>query len=530
MTRDETLRGRLARHVLTDGFHITLDLGRSRGSWIVDAETGERYLDLYAFFASAPLGINPPDVTDDPDFVRLLAEAAANKPTNPDIYTPHYAEFVETFSRVLGDPALPNLFFIEGGALAVENALKCAFDWKSRHNQARGHSPQLGMKAIHLTRAFHGRSGYTLSLTNTDAVKTERFPLFDWPRIDVPAVTFPLSEHLAEVAAAEQRALSQAEAAFRDHPGDIACFIAEPIQSEGGDNHMRAEFLQAMQRMCEDNDALFILDEVQTGVGTAGTAWAYQQLGLEPDIVAFGKKVQLGGIMAGRRVNEIPDNVFTVSGRINSTWGGGLVDMVRSRRLLEVIERDQLFDRSAATGAWFLTELDEIGARFPGLVSNVRGRGLMCAFDLPSSQERDSLLTILREEERVLLLPSGTRSIRFRPALTITQAELTVGRKAIERSLDRLGVLAHDPGESGVQLRLDGRAYDDLADADRTWLGDGEGDRLSDRFGRHGDRAAAGGQRRDARQHVEAAEPLCGQVHRPWCSWRSPPGYQRRRR
>jgi L-lysine 6-transaminase len=120
MARDETLRGRLARHVLTDGFHITLDLRRSRGSWIVDAETGERYLDLYAFFASAPLGINPPDVTDDPDFVRLLAEAAANKPTNPDIYTPHYAEFVETFARVLGDPALPNLFFIEGGALAVE--------------------------------------------------------------------------------------------------------------------------------------------------------------------------------------------------------------------------------------------------------------------------------------------------------------------------------------------------------------------------------------------------------------------------
>jgi L-lysine 6-transaminase len=296
------------------------------------------------------------------------------------------------------------------------------------------------MKAIHLTRAFHGRSGYTLSLTNTDAVKTERFPVFDWPRIDVPAVTFPLSEHLAEVAAAEQRALSQAEAAFRDHPGDIACFIAEPIQSAGGDNHMRAEFLQAMQRMCEENDALFILDEVQTGVGTTGTAWAYQQLGLEPDIVAFGKKVQLGGIMAGRRVNEIPDNVFTISGRINSTWGGGLVDMVRSRRLLEVIERDQLFDRSAATGAWFLAELDEVGARFPGLVSNVRGRGLMCAFDLPGPQERDALLTILREEEKVLLLPSGTRSIRFRPALTITQAELTVGRKAIERSLDRLGV------------------------------------------------------------------------------------------
>jgi L-lysine 6-transaminase len=440
MARENDVRRRLARYVLTDGFHITLDLRRSRDSWIVDAETGDRYLDLYAFYASAPLGINPAGIADDPEFVALLAEAAMNKPTNPDIYTSHYAEFVETFARVLGDPALPHLFFIEGGALAVENALKCAFDWKSRHNEARGHSPRLGMKVLHLTRAFHGRSGYTLSLTNTDPVKTERFPIFDWPRIEVPAVRFPLSGHLTAVVSAEQRALRQAEAAFAGHPGDIACFIAEPIQSEGGDNHMRPEFLQAMQRLCRGNDALFILDEVQTGVGLTGTAWAYQQLGLEPDIVAFGKKVQLGGIMAGRRVDEVPDNVFRVSGRINSTWGGGLADMVRSRRLLELIERDQLFDRVAATGAWFLGELAELGPRFPGLVSNIRGRGLMCAFDLPSAQERDLLVTILREQERVLLLPSGTRSVRFRPALTISHDELAAGRKAIERALDRLAV------------------------------------------------------------------------------------------
>ena len=438
MARDDDVHERLARHVLTDGFHLTLDLRRSQGSWIVDAPTGERYLDLYSFYASAPLGINPPGITGDPQFMALLAEAAINKPTNSDIYTSHYADFVDTFARVLGDPALPHLFFIEGGALAVENALKCAFDWKSRHNEAHGRSPRLGTKVIHLTRAFHGRSGYTLSLTNTDPVKTERFPAFDWPRIEVPAITFPLDEHIDEVIAAEQRALSQAAAAFRDHPADIACFIAEPIQAEGGDNHMRPEFLQAMQRMCRENDALFVLDEVQTGVGLTGTAWAYQQLGLEPDVVTFGKKAQLGGLMAGRRVDEVPDNVFRVSGRINSTWGGGLADMVRSRRILEVIERDGLFDQAASTGVWLLAELAEVGARFPGLVTNVRGRGLMCAFDLPSPQDRDELLDILREHENVLLLPAGTRSIRFRPALTVSQDELATGRKAIERALDRL--------------------------------------------------------------------------------------------
>jgi L-lysine 6-transaminase len=437
MASDE-IRSRLERHVLTDGLPLILDLRRSQGSWLVDARTGERYLDLYTFFASAPLGINPAGVVDDPEFVAQLTEAAMNKPTNPDIYTAHYADFVDVFARVLGDPALPHMFFIEGGALAVENALKCAFDWKSRHNEMHGRSARAGTKVLHLTRAFHGRSGYTLSLTNTDPVKTERYPMFDWPRIEVPAVTFPLDAYLDEVVAAEQAALSRAEAAFRDNPHDIACFIAEPIQGEGGDNHMRAEFLQAMQRLCEENDALFILDEVQTGVGLTGTAWAYQQLGLAPDIVAFGKKVQLGGIMAGRRVDQVPDNVFTVSGRINSTWGGGLVDMVRSRRLLEIIERDGLLSRAAASGAWFLAELQEFGARYPGLVSNVRGRGLMCAFDLPDAAQRDSLIGVLRAEERILLLPSGPRSIRFRPALTISEDELAVGIKAIGGRLDRL--------------------------------------------------------------------------------------------
>ncbi|MGE5290748.1 MAG: L-lysine 6-transaminase [Micromonosporaceae bacterium] len=447
----QDVRGRLARHVLTDGFHLILDLGRSRGSWLVDARTGERYLDLYTFFASAPLGINPPGLADDAEFCAQLAEAALNKPANPDIYTGHYADFVDTFARVLGDPALPHLFFVEGGALAVENALKCAFDWKSRHNEARGRSPRLGTKVLHLTRAFHGRSGYTLSLTNTEPVKTDRYPTFGWPRIDVPAVTFPLAEHLAEVTAAEERALRQAEAAFRDNEHDIACFIAEPIQGEGGDNHMRPEFLQAMQRLCIRNDALFVLDEVQTGVGMTGTAWAYQQLGLEPDIVAFAKKVQLGGIMAGRRVDDIPDNVFTVSGRINSTWGGGLADMVRSRRLLEIIERDRLFERAAALGTWFLSGLQEIGARYPGLVSNVRGRGLMCALDLPGGAERDALIAILREDEKTLTLPCGPRSIRFRPALTIGEDDLAGGLKALERSLGRIAT------ESAGANRAEGR-------------------------------------------------------------------------
>jgi L-lysine 6-transaminase len=430
---------RLGRHVLTDGFKLVLDPLDSQGSWIVDARTGEKFLDLYSFFASAPLGLNAPGMVDDPEFMTLLAQVAANKPANPDVYTTHYAEFVETFARVLGDPALPRLFFVEGGALAVENALKVAFDWKSRRNEAAGRSPELGTKVLHLRKAFHGRSGYTLSLTNTEPNKTARFPKFDWPRIDVPAVRFPLEAHLTETEEAERRSLAQARQAFEDNPHDIACFIAEPIQGEGGDNHMRPEFLQAMQALCHEYDALFVLDEVQTGVGMTGTTWAYQQLGLEPDIVAFAKKVQLGGIMAGRRVDLVPDNVLKISGRINSTWGGGLVDMVRSRRIMEIIERDDLVANAADVGAWFLNELRDLEARHTPVAANARGRGLMCAIDLSDGGVRDDVVRRLRTEEQVIALPCGERTVRFRPALSITRDELKFALRALDRVLADLG-------------------------------------------------------------------------------------------
>src|SRR3954453_10185825 len=289
----EQVHETIARHMLADGFDFVLDLEASVGSRLVDARTGAEYLDMFTFFASSALGMNHPALTSD-DARHELAVSAANKPSNSDIYTVPLARFVETFARVLGDPDLPHLFFIDGGTLAVENALKVPFDWKSRRNEPRGVDPGLGTKVLHLERAFHGRSGYTMSLTNTEPRKTDRYPKFDWPRIPGPSINGS-----ADVAAAEREALAAARRAFEQHPDDIACFIAEPIQGEGGDNHFRPQFLQAMQDLCVEFDALFVLDEVQTGVGLTGTSWAYQQLGVQPDVVAFGKKTQVCGIMAG---------------------------------------------------------------------------------------------------------------------------------------------------------------------------------------------------------------------------------------
>jgi L-lysine 6-transaminase len=422
----------LAGSILADGFDLVLDLDRSTGSYLVDARNGRRYLDMFTFFASSALGMNHPALAYDDEFREELADAAINKPSNSDVYSVPMARFVETFARVLGDPALPHLFFVDGGALAVENALKVAFDWKSRHNEARGADQELGTRVLHLRGAFHGRSGYTLSLTNSNPVAVARFPKFDWPRIDAPYI-----RPGADIAALEAESLRQARTAFEAYRHDIACFVAEPIQGEGGDRHFRPEFFAAMRALCDEYDALMIFDEVQTGCGLTGTPWAYQQLGVAPDVVAFGKKTQVCGVMAGRRVDEIADNVFTVASRLNSTWGGNLTDMVRARRILEVIEADGLFENAAVQGRYLCVRLDELADDFPALVLDVRGRGLMCAFSLPTSTDRDELIRRLWQHA-VILLPSGQNSVRFRPALTVSRAEIDEAMAAVRDGLTEL--------------------------------------------------------------------------------------------
>ena len=434
---DEVLPG-LARHMLVDGFDLVLDLEKSQGVWLVDARDGRQWLDMFTFFASSALGMNHPGLVEDTAFRETLGNVALSKVSNSDVYTVELARFTETFARVLGDPELPHLFFIEGGGLAVENALKVAFDWKSQRNEAAGRPATLGSRVLHLRRAFHGRTGYTMSLTNTDPTKTARFPTFDWPRIDAPAQRFPLADNAAANDAADDAALAQARAAFEAHPHDIACFIAEPIQGEGGDNHLSARFLQGMQALCREFDALFVLDEVQSGTGLTGTAWAHQQLGVTPDVVAFGKKTQVCGIMAGRRVDEVATNVFAVPSRINSTWGGNLTDMVRARRILEIIESDGLIANAARMGEHLVAGLQRLQEQHPALVSNVRGRGLMVAMTFASPALRDEATTRCRDEQSMIVLGCGTDALRWRPSLCVTAAEIDLALDRLAAVLDGL--------------------------------------------------------------------------------------------
>ena len=408
----------LEEHILLDGFKIVIDLEKSRGSYLYDAASEHRLIDFYGFFGSMPVGFNHP-YFDKPDVQRDLLRAAKAKVANSDVYSQAYAKFVETFARVAGLPPMDRYLFIEGGALAVENTLKAAMDWKVRKNMAAGHGER-GTQILHFRHAFHGRSGYTMSLTNTDPRKTDLFAKFDWPRVSCPYIDFSLveSEREKDVIAREKKA----EQEIRDWIGkrqiDVCAIIIEPIQGEGGDNHFRGEWLKKLREICDDNDILLIFDEVQCGFGVTGKTWCGQHFDVLPDLMAFGKKAQVCGIMAGPRLDDVKDNAIRLPSRLNSTWGGNLTDMVRSTHYMHIIEEEFLVENAAKVGTYFLDQLRDL-QRYEPMITAVRGRGLFLAFDLPDGRTRERFWKGLFDLG-VLTLRSGERSLRFRPALDIT--------------------------------------------------------------------------------------------------------------
>ncbi len=438
------VHAQIAKYLPPGSESIVVDIEGSQGPYLRDALTGKDYIDFFTYFASAPIGHNHPKMHDSA-FIEKLLSVAITKPSSSDFFTTYMAEFIETFARLAMPADMQHLFLISGGTLAVENALKTAFDWKVRKNFAKiskdGKMPLvegLGSKVIHFREAFHGRSGYTMSLTNTDdARKYLYFPKFDWPRIVNPKLSFPITEEvLADVQHVEKIAIAQIESAVRQYSGDVAALIIEPIQGEGGDNHFRPEFFKELRRLADEHEFLFIVDEIQSGMGITGKMWAIEHMGVKPDIIVFGKKAQVCGIIVGPRVDEAAGNVFAEESRINSTWGGDLTDMVRSARFLEIIEEEKLVANAGKVGERMLAGLQTIAQGHKKFMSNVRGRGLMIAFDCPDRAARDALSEKMKENG-LYALTSGSRSIRFRGMLDTTAEIADKAVQIVEKSLPK---------------------------------------------------------------------------------------------
>jgi|TARA_B100001971_G_scaffold210071_1_gene234815 L-lysine 6-transaminase len=410
---------------LFDSFPIVWNVQKSHNSFLYSNED-EKFLDFHGGFGSNPIGWNHPkllkhfkDNIDTHIFINKLA--------NCDFYTQEYLDFINKFKNQVIPETYPYCFFIDGGALSVENALKIAMDWKCQKNGDKNEE----LLIAHFQKAFHGRSGYTMSLTNTEQHKIKNFTKFNWPRF-LSSPKWGLSDENQKVY--DDFAIDEIEKYMKDNKKQVAGMIIEPVQCEGGDRHFTKYFLQNLQRICNQNDILFIVDEVQTGFYTTGKPWCFQHYDLEPDLVSFGKKTQQCGVFGGKRLDELESHCFNTSGRLGSTWGGNHIDMIRSSKIIDIIKEDNLEVNAIERGNQWLNNMKMIKSNE---IDNIRNIGLLMSFDMKTTKIRNKFLDILKKN-KLLCLGAGDKTIRMRPNLAVSSEEIEECIKKTKISLQEI--------------------------------------------------------------------------------------------
>ena len=375
-----TIHETLSTWLQADGMPILCDLKKSQGSYLHDVRSGKDYLDMSSFYGGRPLGFNHPKLLD-PTFVLRLEKIALKQPQHGDVDATEYASFVQTLGTVALGNDFSQVFVMEGGSLALEHALKTAIDWKHHNNKKGSH-------IIAFKEAFHGSTAHVLShVTN-------------------PKKHFPFDEKaLAETMALEHVALTEIDEIFNLHPHEVAAIIIEPIQCAGGDNYFRSEFFQKLRAIANERECLLIFDEVQTGFGATGHWWAWQWLDVKPDIMLFGKKAGVCGFAASQRLDEAGSTFSNVA------------DMVRCERVMQIVLEEKLLDNATTMGRYLQKLLLEL-SHTRSDVSNVRGIGVLAAFDMTTTAVRDQLLKACFEQE-LIVLPCGLKSICMRPTLDV---------------------------------------------------------------------------------------------------------------
>ena len=404
---------------------VILDDAASQGVWLQDVD-GNVFLDLFANFALGALGYNHPalvEVARSPAFVA----AAANPTSTPFLTSPSWIEFLEGV-RPYAPKGMTAMYCVDGGGEGVESAMKAAFIRHGERRRAAAGRPadplqltpeeqcevmdNAGTDAviISFSGAFHGRSIAGMTATHSKLIHKADLPAFGWPTAIFPAARWPRERYAEENLKAEAEALTALEHLLDRYAGRVAAILVEPIQSEGGDRHASAAFFRGVQALAKQAGAALILDEVQTGMGITGKIWAHEHFDLPtpPEMVTFGKKMQLGGFFAA------PDHDIAQFGRMYQTRNGDRGRAMLGLATLRTIERDDLLANVRDTGAYFLARLQELSERHPTLLTEARGLGFLLAFDLPTPQLRDEFnKRALRRG--VFGSYTGARSVRLRP-------------------------------------------------------------------------------------------------------------------
>ncbi len=378
-------------------FNIKIDFEKSHDSYIYDKNTNRYFLDFFGFFSSLPLGYNH-QIFKEKKFIDAINRIGNIKVANNAVETDEGIQFFERFSRYTGMHIFKYFHFCCTGALAVESALKVAIDYK------KSKKPII----ISFKGGFHGINCWGLATDRFSPIdlRLEACPEVNWPKVnDIDEIKKFIEENGAE---------------------DIAAILVEPIQCTFGDRYFPSDFFIQLRKLCDENDICLIFDEIQTGLGVTGKIWYYQHLNIEPDIIVFGKKTQVAGIMVKEQFGATFKSPVR---RLKVTFDGELIDMVRCMYILEAYERYNILENVNERSAQLFFELKKIE-----FIKNLRRQGLLIAFDLPTQDLKDKFAKSCFENQ-LLVSPASYNCIRLRPNLNVSAEEIQEAVKIIRKSV-----------------------------------------------------------------------------------------------
>ena len=360
-------------------FDIKVDFSKSHNSFVFDKNTQKEYLDFFSLYSSLPLGYS--HEIFDSKFRTEIETVAHLKMTNNVFQTDELQEFIAKFSEY---SIHDYIHFCSTGALAVESAIKCAMEYK------KVDAPMV----FGLKKSFHGVNSWGF-ITDRFAATAERmkyFPKNDWKNLEIEdVIEFVESEDISKLVAV----------------------IVEPIQCTAGDIYIDVKQLNHLNQLCREKDICFIVDEIQTGFGTSGAMWYSQKIGLDPDILVFGKKSQISGIMVNEKYNEL---ILSRIQKLDVTFDGDLIDAIRAKYILKAYEKYELIKKSIINNAKFESILKK-------KVLNYRSSGNLIAFDFENESERNNFLK-RGFDNNFLCNSAGHNSIRLRPNLAVSDLEI----------------------------------------------------------------------------------------------------------
>ena len=358
---------------------LEIDFERSHGAYLVDKNTGDEYLDLFSMYSSLAVGYNH-EIFNEKFNNEVLPLTKLRFCTNA-MQTSIVNRFHESFSKHVFSSFM---HFTCTGALAVESSLKAAMEYKKVKEPV----------VLSIENSFHGVNGWglTTSLVGFTAQRLEYMPRLNWPVLSLDlAIDYLENKDLA----------------------NIVAVIVEPIQCTNGDIHLDKLKLKKLYHLCYLNDVCFILDEIQTGFGTTGKFWYYQYLGFEPDILIFGKKAQVCGIVMSGKYSSI---LNLSQKKLQVTFDGDLIDMLRSHYILNYIVDNNILNQVLNGESFLKNNLSK-------LVRNYRSHGYLIAFDLDNQQQRDEFIEKCFKQ-KLIVNKAGEKTIRLRPNLACTKTEL----------------------------------------------------------------------------------------------------------